>query len=245
MDYKSDTLGSNPTGMENFQFSTGDFDRSHMDGDELNTGDVKYHWGMSVFDRGGADQTGSNQPHGLLRADASSHSRNWTKVSYIPGDNKITVSGYGHLWGRVDYSGSNTPAWNTSESFDFKVTWTITLVIGALEETGELNFTIEDPPKGSSTTEPERYYNIEKSHGDNLSGTIINPYFGTFVDGMFERLKGACDSKLTYLTAKLKGALSKQHRLFLPGSGELLFSQGTFNNQGDFICNVHFNGAAM
>ena len=40
---------------------------------------------------------------------------NSTTIKYTPGSQEIVVSGTGSAWARIDYEGTDTPAWPTYE----------------------------------------------------------------------------------------------------------------------------------
>lgn len=73
MDYHAGNFGQNPADNSQFQFASGKFDETHMDSEERANDDAKWHWGMSILDTSASDQTGTNKPHGLFRAECSQH----------------------------------------------------------------------------------------------------------------------------------------------------------------------------
>ena len=78
-------------------------------------GIIAYHWAPSDFDVNDADQQGSNPPHGTFRAVAEQRGHNQSQILFNPGSQEIVLSGSGTASARIDYEGTDTPAWATYE----------------------------------------------------------------------------------------------------------------------------------
>ncbi|CAO2653239.1 Nn.00g026500.m01.CDS01 [Neocucurbitaria sp. VM-36] len=233
--------GMPPTSDKSYptdKFYTGPLKSDLPDDQKPSSGPAKYHIGMVWETPGDGDQkVGDNLPNGLFRVIAHNSSWQWFTVNYTPGSNIIELEGRSRIDAKADYKGSDTPAWPTWESAWFKVSWKLTLEVASIEG-GGVTINVRDMGPNDMTVD-------KGSDGHTLKGTIIPYYLQQQAESYHTTLKANFDNSFSWFQNVLKDSLKDQGRLFLPGNGALLFNNATFNNEGDLLTEVKFDGTGL
>ena len=126
------------------------------------------------------------------------------------------------------------------------MSWGFGLELSSNDSAFGLNINIIDrrDPGNPNSTWPKVKI-VDKGIKDILSGTIIEKYYPRYVERLVDNVNTNFNYRFNSLHTSLQNALRDQGRLFLPGNGSLFFKNGTFNNQGDFITEVRFNGTGV
>jgi hypothetical protein len=161
----------------------------------------------------------------------------WFTINYTPGTNLIEVEGKSKIDANVEYRGSDTPAWRTGEDAWYKASWKLGLEITSIEG-GGITIKVQHAKDNGFTIDKGR-------DGSSLKGTIIPYYLDKQVGTLHNDLKSALDSGISWARSSLQDALKDQGRLFLPGNGALIFKNATFNENGDLLVEVKFDGTDL
>ncbi|KAI5461886.1 hypothetical protein BGZ63DRAFT_356267 [Mariannaea sp. PMI_226] len=151
---------------------------------------------------------------------------------------KFTAGGPGGIFTLV---GNNTVSvvcdsdgdWGSHSTMDFTMQYTLTYVAQRVDDGG-----VQILQSGATQIDKST---VNTYHSDSV---IWTPPWDQYGSGLQSYAATAFQSKLgQYQQAFLEG-LAGQNKLFLPGSGSYLCNQVMFNNDGDLLTNLAFNGAA-
>lgn len=235
--------GPLPAAFPQAAFSKGDLPRANLPSDRGlgrtltpdTQGAARYYWLGPVISDSDSDQNGSAWPHGRLRMQSQQQMYNWSAIWFSPGSDTITFEGKGGCYLRDDLLGSDTPAWTTGEQFYLNLTFKVVIKIVDIAG-GALNLKIQDADN------VDKIYTLTGDHSDSLGGTIFPRRFDTYYTNVKNYLNAQIGYNVKDAVAQLEKVLNHEHKLILPGAGEYLFEKGTFNINGDFLAQIHFNG---
>jgi hypothetical protein len=83
---------------------------------------------------------------------------------------------------------------------------------------------------------------VTTTHSSTNDGIWWKIDYETYVSQIDDWTKGYLDQNINWLINNLSEALQNQHKLFLPGSGIFLMSDAKFNQRGDLLATLAYNG---
>jgi hypothetical protein len=117
-----------------------------------------------------------------------------------------------------------------------RLNWCVTLEIASISEGGlELK---TKPPTSKDGKFHECTYNIE----DHLDWPGMKSNMPEYAAYVVARLDTLFTLIIPDLNRDLLHQLNNQNKLYMPGSGVFFFKNGTFNNKGDFLTEIKWDG---
>ncbi|KAK0630858.1 hypothetical protein B0T17DRAFT_616462 [Bombardia bombarda] len=149
-----------------------------------------------------------------------------TNISYDVGGQKISITGTSQFYFKVYFPNDG------SSNMTINSNWHLDFVLGAVTD-GGLDITrYNDGTPAVSTT------HSSENHG--LVWSIDYPTYVAQVDGW---INSYLELNIGWLINNLSSALQNQYKLFLPGSGIFLMADAKFNERGDLLATLSYNGA--
>ena len=122
----------------------------------------------------------------------------------------------------------------------FNLTWSLTLEIVSVDTVGGVQVQIKDyDPSNPSKPYYSLTYNNDTS---TLKGTLIKSLTPHYADDVNNMIQQRFTVLFATLQTTLQTKLQNQHKLFLAGQGAFFFKNATFNQEGDFLTQVLYNG---
>ncbi|KAL2022075.1 hypothetical protein VTK56DRAFT_6119 [Thermocarpiscus australiensis] len=182
-----------------------------------------FGWNGGQLDSPEASTTG-NSGNRVKAYDTATSS---TSVSFDVGGQKLSITGSSEFFFKLYYPGSGYNATMTLNS-----NWHLDFVLGAVTD-GGLDITRYDDGTPPVTT----------SHSSTNDGLVWKTDYATYVAEIDSWITSYLDQDIGWLINDLSAALQNQHKLFLPGSGIFLMSDAKFNQRGDLLATLYYNGA--
>ncbi|KAK4033353.1 hypothetical protein C8A01DRAFT_19680 [Parachaetomium inaequale] len=156
-----------------------------------------------------------------------------TSISFDAGGQKISISGSSQFFFKLEYDGGGKSVLPPSRSSTMTLNsdWHLDFVMGAVTD-GGLDITRYDDGTPSVTT----------THSSTDDGITWKIDYASYVDQIDAWITGYLDQNIDWLINNLSAALQNQHKLFLPGSGIFLMSDAKFNQRGDLLATLAYNG---
>lgn len=127
--------------------------------------------------------------------------------------------------------GAPSPRTVDSSTMTLESKWHLDSVVGAVNDGGLDISRYDDGTPPVTTTQS----------GTN-DGIVWSVDYSTYVDEVDDWITNYLEQNIGWLFDELSVTLHNQHKLFLPGSGVFLMSDAKFNQRGDLLATLAYNG---
>ncbi|KDQ56882.1 hypothetical protein JAAARDRAFT_79271 [Jaapia argillacea MUCL 33604] len=155
-------------------------------------------------------------------------------LQFDQGGQKFGLSGFSTFEFTVKQSGAASGAYKTESTFKITTSWHLKFALGVVSDGGLQIALIPDPDGNPACT----------SSGESVTeGIDWNIDWDTYTNYISHTINDTFSSNLGKIENNLVEALANQHKLFLPASGTFLMQDTMFNDRGDLLATLHYNGA--
>ncbi|PVF91370.1 hypothetical protein CPB86DRAFT_770749 [Serendipita vermifera] len=152
-----------------------------------------------------------------------------SNIRFQQGGQKISFSGTSTFNFSVLQTGAASGPYKTEAKFNITTNWYLDFALGVVSDGG-----LQIARIGGGCT------SVGKSESAGIDWTIE---WKKWVEQISESINSVFKQNLGGLENALIEALAHQHKLFLPASGVFLMQDAKFNNRGDLLARLHYNGA--
>ncbi|KDQ53520.1 hypothetical protein JAAARDRAFT_183032 [Jaapia argillacea MUCL 33604] len=157
-----------------------------------------------------------------------------SSLQFDQGGQQISFTGVSTFEFTVKQSGVVSGPYKTEATFTITTNWHLNFALGVVSDGGLQIALIPDPEGTSACT------STGESQTEGIDWDID---WDTYTNYISSTINDTFSSNLGEVENDLLEALADQHKLFLPASGTFLMEDAMFNDRGDLLATLHYNGA--